>query len=230
MQKHVCCWLVVLCAVLLFGAGDGFSANHEEFQINVIRPKYFVKKSRTELGIDLAAVINQTFIYTYLVSGAIVYHLTDSWGIGVTGAYGLTVNKRDREVLQDEFGITVDIFTTEWITEASVLWTPVYGKYQLASGRLVYFDTYISAGFGMMGILIEDKKDKDGTPSSCYSPVVGAGQRFYLNKKTSLRWQVRNHMIMYANKRCAPAEAGDKAQKYRWFHSIVTQVGISYFI
>ena len=234
MQKYTCCWLVVLCTVLLLVTEDGFSTNHEEFQINVIRPKYFVKKSRTELGVDLAAVINQTFIYTYLISGTIVYHLTDSWGVGVTGAYGLTVDKSDRRVLQDKFGITVDIFTTEWITEASVLWTPVYGKYQLASGRLVYFDTYISAGMGMMGILIQEKKNdkqaKVDDPFACYSPVIGAGQRFYLNKKTSLRWQVRNHMILYNNKRCAPAAPEDGETTHRWFHSIVTQVGISYFI
>lgn len=236
MQKHAYCWLVVLCIAFVFGATDGFSTKHEEFQINVIRPKYFVKKSRTELGIDLAAVLNQTFIYTYLMSGAIVYHLTDSWGLGVTGAYGLTVNKRDRDVLHKEFGITVDIFTTEWITEASVLWTPVYGKYQLASGRLVYFDTYISAGMGVMGILIQQNNNKNGTADkdekaySCYSPVIGAGQRFYLNKKTSLRWQVRNHMILYNNSRCAPSAPTDKEQEHRWFHSLVTQVGISYFI
>ena len=230
MKNKTCCRVVLLCVGVLFFATSGLSNSNEEYQINVIRPKFFVKKSRTELGTDLAAVLNQTFTYTYLLSGAIVYHLTDSWGLGVTGAYGLTVDKEDRVVLRDTFSITVDIFTTEWITEASLFWTPVYGKYQLTSGRLVYFDTYISAGFGMMGISIQSKK-KSGVvndPYSCYSPVIGAGQRFYLNKKTSLRWQIRNHIIWYNGKSCLPAEPGET--EYSLYHTIVTQVGISYFI
>lgn len=234
MKQQICCWAVLLCIGVLFFATSGFSKPTEEYQINVIRPKYFVKKSRTELGADLAAVLNQTFTYTYLMSGAIVYHLTDSWGLGVTGAYGFTVNKEDRDVLENTFSITVDIFTTKWVAEASVLWTPVYGKYQLTSGRLVYFDTYISAGFGMMGISIQSKKEGErvNTPFSCYSPVIGAGQRFYLNKKTSLRWQIRNHIIWYNGKRCLPeAPIQDENEAtHSIYQTIVTQVGISYFI
>ena len=229
MRKWTCCRLVVLCAGLLLFPVGGFGKSHEEYQINVIRPKFFVKKSRTELGTDFAAVINQTFTYTYLMSGAIVYHLTDSWGLGVAGVYGLTVNKDDKDVLKSKFGITVDIFTTKWIAEASVFWTPVYGKYQLASGRLVYFDTYLSAGFGMMGIVIEKKEDEQ-LPFSCYSPVIGAGQRFYLSKKTSLRWQIRDHMIWYNGNRCLPEAPEERESDHTIFHTIVTQIGISYFI
>ena len=156
-------------AGFLFFATTGLSNKHEEYQINVIRPKFFVKKSRVELGTDFAAVINQTFTYTYLVSGTLVYHLTDSWGLALTGAYGYTVDKQDKEVLKSKFAITVDIFTTDWIAESSLLWTPVYGKYQLASGRLVYFDTYIAAGFGMMGILaqVQEKKRRKRRPTVC---------------------------------------------------------------
>ncbi len=231
MKKKTCYRGLLLCVGFAFCATEGMSAGHEEYQINVIRPKFFVKKSRTELGADIAAVINQTFTYTYLLSGAIVYHLTDSWGIGATGAYGLTVDKQDRDTLKETFGITVDIFTTEWVAEASLLWTPVYGKYQLTSGRLVYFDTYISAGFGMMGILVQGKERGEmvGNQHNCYSPVIGAGQRFYLSKKTSLRWQVRNYIIQYDGKACAPAESTNK-EGHSLFHTIVTQVGISYFI
>ena len=232
MENKTCCRVVLLCVGVLFFATSGLSNSNEEYQINVIRPKFFVKKSRTELGTDLAVVLNQTFTYTYLLSGAIVYHLTDSWGLGVTGAYGLTVDKEDRVVLRDTFSITVDIFTTEWIAETSLLWTPVYGKYQLTSGRLVYFDTYVSAGFGMMGISIQSKKNSGvvNDPYSCYSPVIGAGQRFYLSKKTSLRWQIRNHIIQYNGKRCSPAAPEKGEQDHNLYHTIVTQVGISYFI
>ena len=233
MGNKTCCRVVLLCVGALFFSARGWGSNHEEYQINVIRPKFFVKKSRTELGADLTAVLNQTFTYTYLLSGAIIYHITDSWGLGVTGAYGLTVNKEDRDVLQDKFGITVDIFTTEWIAEASLLWTPVYGKYQLSSGRLIYFDTYVSAGLGGMGIAIEEKKNNNKsvkTPHSCLSYVIGAGQRFYLSKKTSLRWQIRDHIIQYNGPRCSPAAPEGNEQPHSLYHTIVTQVGISYFI
>lgn len=221
----------LLFAGLLLFAATGLSNKHEEYQINVIRPKFFVKKSRTEFGADIAAIINQTFTYTYLLSGTLVYHLTDSWALGATGAYGHTVDKEDKRVLKSKFGITVDIFRMNWFAEGSLLWTPVYGKYQLASGRLVYFDTYISAGFGMMGIETNlSEKDGTGDPYNCYSPVIGAGQRFYLNKRTSLRWQIRDHIIWYDGTKCLPEEPSNADVGYNFHHTIVTQIGISYFI
>lgn len=206
-------------------------------RISVIRPKYFVKKNRAELGADLSAVMNQTFTYTYLLAAGLAYHFTDSFAFGLTGSYGVSADKADRILLKNEFGINIDIFDAVYLTDASLLWTPVYGKYQLSSGRLVYFDTYVTLGFGMMGIRVKtkDKANKEvENDYSCYSPVAGIGQRFYLNKTTSFRWQIKNHVIWYHNgkKACQPSdvELTEDQGSFGMHHTLLVQAGFSYFL
>ena len=201
-------------------------------RISVIRPKYFVKKNRAELGADLSAVMNQTFTYTYLLSAGLAYHFTDSFALGLTGSYGVSANKADRAILKDDFGINIDIFDVVYLTDASLLWTPVYGKYQLSSGRLVYFDTYITVGGGMMGIRVKEEEDKE-VEKACYSPVAGIGQRFYLNKTTSFRWQIKNHVIFYNNraKACQPSDKTlEEKESFGMHHTLLVQAGFSYFL
>ena len=202
-------------------------------RISVIRPKYFVKKGRAELGADLSAVMNQTFTYTYLLSAGLAYHFTDSFALGLGGSYGSSMNKADREILDKDFKINIDLFEVIYLSDASLMWTPIYGKYQLSSGRLVYFDTYIAVGGGMMGIRVKKNTNDLGEDSPCYSPVAGIGQRFYLNKKTSFRWQIKNHVILYNNpkKVCQPSdeELGEK-ESFGIHHTLLVQAGFSYFL
>lgn len=228
--------------MLTFASWSDGKNEAKDYEINVIRPRYFVKKLKSELGVDLAVVLNQTFTYTYLLSGVLVYHLTDSIGLGIDASYGLTVNKADRKLLSDKFNIEIDIFEIEYLAGLAALWTPVYGKYQLASGRLIYFDTYVSAGVGMMGIEtdieIEKGEKVDSNQYSCYAFTIGVGQRFYLSKNTSLRWQIKNHIISYdgGSRVCAPVpedlpkNVNSENVDTNMFHTVVSQVGISYFI
>ena len=239
MKKKI---LIFFLGALTFASWGGGKDATKDYEINVIRPRYFVKKSKAELGVDLAVVLNQTFTYTYLLSGVLVYHFTNSIGVGIDASYGLTVNKADRKLLSDQFNIEIDIFEVEYLAGLAALWTPVYGKYQLASGRLIYFDTYASAGIGLMGIEtdieIEKGEKVDSKQYSCYAFTIGVGQRFYLSKKTSLRWQIKNHIISYdgGNQVCAPVPTDlseDVDPEYidtNIFHTVVSQVGISYFI
>ena len=210
-------------------------ASAQAVRISVIRPKYFVKKHRLELGADLSAVMNQTFTYTYLLSAGLAFHFTDSFALGVVGGYGVSANKADRTLLSEEFSINIDIFDVIYLTDASLLWTPIYGKYQLSSGRLVYFDTYITLGGGMMGISVKVKKDNKDVEEKypCYSPVAGIGQRFYLDKKTSFRWQIKNHVIFYnnPNKVCQPSDKElEEGQSFGMHHTLLVQAGFSYFL
>ena len=214
-------------------------ARAQPVRISVIRPKYFVKKSRLELGADLSAVMNQTFTYTYLLSAGLAYHFTDSFALGVAGSYGVSANKADRTLLSEDFKINIDIFDVLYLTDASLLWTPVYGKYQLSSGRLVYFDTYVTVGGGLMGIKVKKKPadkeiDKEIVEEyPCYSALAGIGQRFYLDKKTSFRWQIKNHVIFYNNpkKVCQPSDVElEGKQSFGLHHTLLVQAGFSYFL
>lgn len=212
-------------------------------EIRVIRPKYFNKRKRFELGAEFTTVMNETFIYTFLGTGLATYHFTES--IALEGAFGLagSIDKEDKRILFEEFEIKTKIFRTQFIGWGSILWTPVYGKWQLPSGRLIYFDTFLSFGGGLTNI---DWQYSDFCPPpnpenpnakplpedqqvSYQTLIFGLGQRYFISKDSSIRWDIRGHAIFYSKEdaECDPegAETGTGLH-----NNITLSLGMSRFL
>jgi outer membrane beta-barrel protein len=218
-------------------------ATFENYEIRVIRPRFFTKKGKFELGATISAVTNQTFIYTYLGSIAATYHVTDSFGLELSGTYGISVDKDDKRILDTaDFLIKTQILRTQYMMEAVALYAPIYGKYQLSTGRLIYFDTFVAAGVGTTGV--DFKYDHCPGPADtpagktpyvvpdrrtqAYPTLVGGlGQRFFLNKRDGLRWDVRVHRFGYntADGGCP----GDGEGRPDSQLNVTLQVGLSRF-
>ena len=86
----------------------------KDYEIRVIRPRYFTKAKRFELGSQALVVMNQTFIYTYLLSGILTYHFNESMALELSGAYGFSVDKDDKRVLKEDFAIRTAILRTQY--------------------------------------------------------------------------------------------------------------------
>jgi hypothetical protein len=155
MGKRCGRWLTVsvvglmAASMALDGLGEpvaGGQEDWEKYEIRVIRPRYFAKRNRMELGAEFSAVMNQTFIYTYMVTGLATYHFSEYIGLELSGTYGFSIDKDDKKTLDDQYQIKTQIIRTQYALGGTLLWTPIYGKFQMPSGRVVYFDTYLSAG------------------------------------------------------------------------------------
>ena len=235
----------------MFGANPLYCADNsqpqemfEKYEIRVIRPKYFTKTSRMETGAQLSIVMNQSFIYTYLATGLLDYHISETLALEGALAYGFSIDKEDKRVLDSNFKIKTQILRTQYFMEGGLLYTPVYGKYQLSSGRLIYVDMFLSAGGGMTGVnyLYDQCPSPNEVPEGSYvanppSPSVksyptffiGGGQRIFMDKKLSLRWDVRGHFFGYnkADGACDP-ETAEKASALQT--NITMQLGAGYFL
>jgi outer membrane beta-barrel protein len=240
---------VVAIVVQLGGAHVASAADEGQFDkydIRVIRPKYFSKTNRLEAGAQLAVVMNQSFIYTYLATGILDYHFNELFAFEAAGAYGFSIDKDDKKALDSTFQIKTQILRTQYFMEGGLLYTPVYGKYQLSSGRVIYLDTFFAIGGGMTGInYLYDHCPKssdapaggtteitDPPPAQTKSyPTVffGGGQRIFLDKKTSLRWDVRAHSFSYDKRdgSCDPVNAESEPGSQT---NITMQLGAGYFL
>ncbi len=251
IKKHLLCNLLVVVAGIVsevalpgFG-GIATAAKFENYEIRVIRPRFFTKKGKFELGLTGSAVTNQTFIYTYLGSGALTYYFTEALGLELSGTYGFSVDKDDKRILDsDQFKIQTQILRTQHMMEAAVLYAPIYGKYQLSTGQLIYFDTFLAAGAGSTGVDYQyDHCPKpEDTPEGAVKPfaepptptvvsyptfIFGLGQRYFINKQDGLRWDVRIHNFNYntADGAC-PDDSVDKVQLQT---NVTLQMGMSRF-
>jgi len=212
----------------------------EEYEIRVIRPRYFIKSSRLELGGQMAVVMNQTFIYTYLMTGILTYHFNELFAFEGSGAFGFSLDKEDKRILDSEFDINTQIIREKYNLTGGLVWTPIYGKYQLSSGRLIYFDTFVSGGFGTFGVehRFDHCQDINSTaitdiPSnktvSYPGFYVGIGQRFFLDKHISVRWDVRDKIFNYSTKdtACDPNTTDAETKSHQ---NVTMQLGASYFL
>jgi outer membrane beta-barrel protein len=211
----------------------------EDYEIRVIRPKYFQKSGRFELGAQFNAVMNETFIYTFLATGLMTYHFNEILAIEGAASYGFSINKEDKRILFDEYRVRTQIFRTTYMLEAALQWTPIYGKWQLPSGRLVYFDTFLAGGGGLTGV--EWKySDFCSTPAagtydlpadtlkSYPTFLIGGGQRFYVRRDVAVKWDIRSHWVMYdkLDAECNPEAASSSSDLHT---NITMQLGASKF-
>jgi outer membrane beta-barrel protein len=216
------------------------SGKFDAYEIRVIRPKYMTKRNRVELAGEMSLIMNQSFIYSLLATGLLDYHFSEMFALELGGAYGFSIDKEDKRLLKDEFDITTQILRTQYIFSGALLWTPVYGKTQLPSGRLVYFDTFVTAGGGMTGIEYNyEQCDSNSTAEGAEQGkpaaqtkgyptlIMGLGQKFFLSRDFSLRWDLRDHFFQYAKAdgTCQP----DEDQGSGMQQNVTLQLGASTF-
>lgn len=219
------------------------SERFKNYEIRVIRPRFFQKRERFELGAEFIVVMNDTFVYTLMASGLLSYHFTESLGIEAALAVGQSIDRGEKEILFDDFKIKTEVFRTLYFGELSLMYTPIYGKVQLPEGRLLYFDTFLTLGGGMTGVEWRfsdycqepDREVDTSTPDipsdtvNTYPGLVfGLGQRIFRTANTSLRWQLKNHMIFYdtGDSACNPNAGGGGSKSH---NNITLQIGASQF-
>ncbi len=230
-------------------AEEKISAEAERFkdtEIRVIRPRYFNKSKRFELGAAMNVIMNESFIYTYMATGIASFHFNEDWAIEGQASYGFNIDREDKRVLFDEFDIKTQIFRTQYQMELALQYTPVYGKWQLPSGRLIYFDTYITGGVGQTGVSWEyddfceapTGTDAEALPGNAVKGyptfMIGAGQRYFVNRTTSYRFEIKGHRFLYneLDAECSPLKAQASGQQFSSSapHDVITiLLGISRF-
>jgi len=223
-----------------FGDDDSFS----NYEIRVIRPRFFQKRQRVEAGGGLLLVTNDTYVHTLMVSGVLTYHFTESLGLEGAAAVGTSLDKQEKSILVDDFDIKTEVFRTVYFFEGSILYTPIYGKVQLPKGQLVYFDTFFSFGGGMTGVQwqysdmcqdpnLERNPSAEPVPADTINsyPTIayGIGQRIFRDRKTALRWDLRAHTIFYdsADSACNSVAAANSESATH--NNITLQIGASRF-
>lgn len=239
-------WATALAVVLAF-LFEGTQATAElgrfdGYEIRTIRPRYMAKRGRLELGGQGMLIMNQSFIYTLMASGILDYHFSEMFALELGASYGFSIDKEDKRILEQEFDINTQILRTQYIFNGGLLWTPIYGKTQLPSGQVIYFDSFLTAQAGMTGIEYtyeqcsvpddpEAAKKADPKPAaqtkSYPTVVLGFGQKYFVSKDFGLRWDVRDYAFSYekGDGTCTP----DVPLGSELHNNITLQLGASTF-
>lgn len=213
--------------------GVGFAEQFEDVEVRVIRNKYFQKTMRLEFGGNLNVVMNKSFVYTYLASGTLGFHLNEQFALFGEGGAGMTWNKGDCDVLGKEYRIEPLVDELENWFGGGVAYTPVYGKYQLASGDVLYFDWYFFGAAGIASVTERkgtcipdtDVSSRPFDPAFHYS--IGMGQRYFLSKNTAFVWNVR---MMSLSETMPEDTANGLPATSEVVTDVLFSLGLSYFV
>lgn len=156
----------------LFAVGGYKKATEDD---EVVKNKLFPKKEKVEVnGPNFGAILNQSYVNTFLIHGGINYYSSELWGFGVEGAFALNQDKDARNCIENfynDFAFSVDdecgpasglngkanygpayvpIRETKYIIAGNAVYTPVYGKQLLFLSATSYFDLFFIFGAGVV--------------------------------------------------------------------------------
>lgn len=229
--------LGVLIASTLVAGGATAQEKFKNSEIRVIKNKYFQKRMRPEFSFDLSAIMNKTFTNTALAGGRLDFHITESWALFGEGHYGVTFKSSDCKTLGSKFQIEPLVDNLNWWAGGGLAYTPVYGKFQIPTGQVIYFDWYFTLGGGTAQVEHREKNtcysnaqdsETDITQANkTYSRILftyGTGQRYFLNDNVSLNWQFRLLNIQPSSDTATAVDA------FTAQPSVVLSMGVSYFL
>ncbi|MGE3974899.1 MAG: outer membrane beta-barrel domain-containing protein [Bdellovibrionales bacterium] len=190
---------------------SGLGTLSEFKDIAVIQKRYLPKTGRFELFPNLGFIINDAFFTNTALSGRAAYYFTESYSVELNA---MLIGTRERKVTSDlnnERGIvTRTLVAPQYYYGADFKWTPIYGKMGYFDHKIIPFDFYFSAGYGMT-------KTNQGTNAGTIH--LGTGQTYAMSKWIALRWDVSWYMYSTAS------SAGTSSS----FTNIYTMLGASFF-
>lgn len=122
--------------------------------IQTFQRKDFLKIGRYEASPHLGFVTNDPFINRYLVGASFAYHVTEIFGVEVSGTFSPTFGELDYKPITkqiiNENQVTPDISRIQFYVNGNFQFSPIYGKVALGAGRIIVFDLFGIFGTGVV--------------------------------------------------------------------------------
>jgi outer membrane beta-barrel protein len=194
--------MAAVAAAALLAAATPASAQDNPVDVGVIKKSdrsvvqkmLYQKEGRIEAGAFLGWMPFDTFTTTPVAGINGGYHLNEEWGAELAINGGLAMENYSYRLLSSEaYGISPDAYGHMLGISAHALWSPIYAKFSWRGKKVVHHDVYALGGtaFALEKALMPDA-------STAFSPGValGMGMRFYLNRESTLRVQVKDDLLI----------------------------------
>ncbi len=122
--------------------------------VKVIMPKAFLKYRKVELTPQVGLSNNDNFVRRLFVGVGIGYHINDLLSIEGTFAYLPNLGETDYKPLTLRFRegeeVVPDISRVVFIGVGNMSLSPIFGKIELGTQRIINYDIYFTAGIGVV--------------------------------------------------------------------------------
>ncbi|MBF0451940.1 MAG: outer membrane beta-barrel domain-containing protein [Candidatus Magnetomorum sp.] len=192
-------WINVIISLLLLSFApwyvyaDDSSDLTQKDHIYVIQEKIFHRYHET--GLFMSYVPDDDFYDSFALGANYVFHITDVFSWEVFRAAWMTNQEKS---LKDDIERSLDITPTHYdepnyMVHSQFWFRPFYGKSAVLNKRIIFHETGLFAGIGMIGF---DQKKSFGNNANdtALSVSCGLGTTFFLNSYSGVSFHIRNLM------------------------------------
>jgi len=210
VRHHLLAFILinVLVKSLVFAQEHQNLMPDPSYQIMVVREKFVDLENRLQLNLNVGVVTNQAYTFQLLSRMTASYHFSSTWGIGLQTAISETIDRDERIILADFFQVKTQSASVLNQVGIDLTYNPYYGKFELFSNQLAYFDTFFLLGGGLTTVEFDrsecqalDPSGQNTTKTRAQSEhlyptiYIGAGQRIFLTR--SFGFQILTRMSTY---------------------------------
>ncbi len=196
--------------------------------IAVIQRRFLPKTGRFEFYIAGGTNLNDAFFVGNGVNMRLGYNFREKWGVEFNYSY---IQNDNRDVTNEllKRGINTEgMVSTDQFYGVDIKWTPIYGKYAYFNEKIIPFDLYFSAGFGMTDPKIGNSAAGNAQITVDSAPTfrVGTGQIFALTKWMAFRWDLSWHFF---NATSTITQGASSTSSEELHNNLFLNVGLSFF-
>lgn len=150
-----------------------------------VRERLFQKAGRFEVSVMGGVYAADLLSASYLVQGALTYHVTEELGLEASVAYSRADSELVR-VIEEDRGITLlRLDAPVLVYQGHLVWTLAYGKLRWFGAEIGRFDLRLALGAG-----VTDNQTARGLTGS-----FGLGANFFLGEWFAIRVDVRDQVL-----------------------------------
>ena len=225
--------------------------NEGKNRYNVVQNRFFLKEKRFEVAPVGGYVPNNPMAKRYVAGLLTAYHFSENFAAEAAFLYSPDRGANDlKDLTHTLVGIAhegspdvafqqpVDMMVMGATFAAR--WAPVYGKINILGERVLNFDTYLTAGAGLLSIReyyatydesLEGQAENAtalGTPENKPRvPVnVGLGMDFFVSSSVAIKIDARNYLYFDTKPQYDPNVPVDESRLYNNF---VASAGVGIF-
>jgi outer membrane beta-barrel protein len=157
-------------------------------RVDVFQLKSITKKRRFEITPSFSVSMNDAFVHTLLLGGALTFHIAEGFAFEATGGYAFTFDSQASISLRDGVDpnqpgkvVKPQVSKTFFNVFGHFVWSPLVGKFALGR-RVVDFDLFLLGGAGFV------LTNRGGRAAASF----GFGWRVFLAKWAAIRFDVRD--------------------------------------
>jgi outer membrane beta-barrel protein len=225
--------------------------NEGKSRYNVVQNRFFLKEKRFEVAPVGGYVPNNPFAKRYVAGLLTAYHFSETFAAEAAFLYSPDLGEGDLKDLthtlvgiahegnsEVQFQQPVDKMVMGATFAAR--WAPVYGKINILGERVINFDTYLTAGAGLLTIkeyyatydeALEGQAEHptalgDAVNKSRVPVNLGVGMDFFISSSIAFKIDARSYMYFDKKPQYDPNKPVDESRLYNNF---IASAGVGIF-